>query len=81
MHRSTAGSVSTQRADEEEEEGDGDDLAEPSTSTKTAIRSIQPAKKAKKSPGDLASVLTEYLAQSRKEQEAVNAQVIICYYC
>ena len=82
MQRSSAGSFSTQRADEEEEEGDGDDLAEPSPSTNTAVRSTQPAsKKAKKSPGDLASVLSEYLAQSRKEQDAVNAQVIICYCC
>lgn len=87
MQRSSAGSIITQRADEEEEEEDeGDDLDETSTSSITAVRSTQPAsKKTKKTPGDLASVLSEYLAQSRKEQEAVNAQVLViipvCYCC
>jgi len=85
-------SEAARSARQEQQDDDDDDDGQPaccsqqSPSEGSKASSIShPSKKPRKSPAapstsEVASVLSQYLAQSRKEQEAVNFQVII-YGC
>lgn len=60
---------------EDQDGGDEEESGKPS-------QSILPAsKKTKRSPGEVAAVLTEFLNQSRREQAEVTTQVIMYFSC
>ena len=77
-----AGIAQESQSQGQDGDGDGDDEdASPSTSTGAGRSSSQPSKRPKKSSptpptsNDVANVLSDYLANSKREQEKVTSKV------